>query len=181
MCILWTPFRRHELRVRNISTMFGRHKWGWRVLWGQSNVPAGTATTSASEALSLLRPAPTQQLRQLGDIRRDPPRLAVRLRTSRRCDGICGDAACLPTRGEKVMANASKLICGAALAAVSIASPALAAHKSKPISTRQNVYVPRSSQGSGACVPTPSCPGLPSCDPCSGISYPRGEPGGSGG
>jgi hypothetical protein len=79
------------------------------------------------------------------------------------------------------MANASKLICGAALAAVSIASPALAAHKSKPISTRQNVYVPRSSQGSGACVPTPSCPGLPSCDPCSGISYPRGEPGGSGG
>jgi hypothetical protein len=26
------------------------------------------------------------------------------------------------------------------------------------------------------CVPTPSRPGLPSCDPCSGISYPGGEP-----
>jgi hypothetical protein len=123
----------------------------------------------------------SQQLWQLGDIPGNPPRFAVRLRTSRRCDGICGDAACSPTRGEEVMANVSKLIFRAAIAAVSIASPALAAHKSKPISTRQNVYVPRSSQGSGACVPTPSCPGLPSCDPCSGISYPRGEPGGSGG
>jgi hypothetical protein len=80
------------------------------------------------------------------------------------------------------MANVSKLIFGAAIAAASIASPALAAHRGKPISAYQNGYVPRS-QGSGVynCVPTTSCPGLPSCDPCSGISYPRGEPGGAGG
>jgi hypothetical protein len=69
------------------------------------------------------------------------------------------------------------------VAIVCVASPALAAHKSKPISTHQNVYGTRSNRGSGVynCVPTTSCPGLPSCDPCSGISYPRGEPGGAGG
>jgi len=48
------------------------------------------------------------------------------------------------------MANVSKLILGTAIAAVSIASPALAAHKSKPISAHQNGYVTQSSQGSGA-------------------------------
>jgi hypothetical protein len=47
------------------------------------------------------------------------------------------------------MANISKVIAGAAIAAVSIASPALAAHKSKPSSAHQNGYVARSNQGSG--------------------------------
>ena len=77
------------------------------------------------------------------------------------------------------MANVSKLIFGAAIAAASIASPALAAHRGKPTSAYQNGYVTLG-QGRGAhnCVPTPSCPGLPYCDPCSGISYPGGEPGG---
>ena len=78
------------------------------------------------------------------------------------------------------MANIAKLIFGVAIAAASMASSALAAHGGKPISAYQNGYVTRASQGSGVhnCVPTPSCPGLPSCDPCSGISYPGGEPGG---
>jgi hypothetical protein len=75
------------------------------------------------------------------------------------------------------MANVSKLVFGAAIAAASLASPVLAAHKGKPISAHHNGYVTRSSQGRG---PTPSCPGLPYCDPETGISYPRGEPGGSG-
>ena len=39
---------------------------------------------------------------------------------------------------EKDMANVSKLIFGAAIAAASIASPALAAHKGKQISAHQN-------------------------------------------
>ena len=73
------------------------------------------------------------------------------------------------------MANISKLIFGAAIAAASIAAPALAAHKGKLISGHQNGYVTRSSQTS---VSTASCPGLPYCDPASGISYPGGEPGG---
>jgi hypothetical protein len=47
------------------------------------------------------------------------------------------------------MANVSKVILGTAIAAVSIASPALAAHKGKPISAHQNGYVTQSSQGSG--------------------------------
>jgi hypothetical protein len=47
------------------------------------------------------------------------------------------------------MANISKAILAAAIAAVSIASPALAAHKSKPISAHQNGYVAQSRQGSG--------------------------------
>ena len=45
------------------------------------------------------------------------------------------------------MANVSKVILGAAIAAVSIASPALAAHKGKP--TSAHGYVTQSSQGSG--------------------------------
>jgi hypothetical protein len=78
------------------------------------------------------------------------------------------------------MANVSKLIFGAAIAAASTANPALAAHRGKPISAYQNGngYVTRQGSGLHNCVPRPSCPGLPSCDPCSGISYPRGEPGG---
>ena len=47
------------------------------------------------------------------------------------------------------MANISKEIVGAAIAAVSIASPALAAHKSKPSSAHQNGYVTQSGQRSG--------------------------------
>ena len=47
------------------------------------------------------------------------------------------------------MATVSKLIFGAAIAAASIATPALAAHKGKPISAHQNGHVTRSSQGSG--------------------------------
>ena len=47
------------------------------------------------------------------------------------------------------MANVSHAILGAAIAAVSIASPALAAHKVKSISAHHNQYVRQSSQGSG--------------------------------
>ena len=47
------------------------------------------------------------------------------------------------------MANACKLIFGAAIAAVSIATPALAAHGGKPISAHHYGYVTRSSQGRG--------------------------------
>jgi hypothetical protein len=80
------------------------------------------------------------------------------------------------------MSSVSKLIFGAAIAAVSIASPALAAHKGEPISAHHNGYVTRSTQGRGLYnffVPSPSCPGLPYCDPNTGISYPNGEPGGN--
>src|SRR5262249_22783898 len=76
---------------------------------------------------------------------------------------------------EKNMANVSKLIFGAAIAAASIVSPALAAHKGKQISAHRNGYVTRSSQRSDVhnSAPTPSCPRLPYCDPAS-------EPGGAG-
>jgi hypothetical protein len=82
------------------------------------------------------------------------------------------------------MPNVSKLIFGAAIAATSIASPALAAHKGQPISAHHNGYATRSNQGRGVYnyVPgglSPSCPGLPYCDPATGISYPGGEPGGN--
>ena len=83
------------------------------------------------------------------------------------------------------MANVSKVIFAAAIAAASIATPALAAHKTTRISAHHNGYVIRSSQGRGVYNfvpsrgPSPSCPGLPYCDPSSGISYPGGEPGGS--
>jgi hypothetical protein len=79
------------------------------------------------------------------------------------------------------MVNVSKLILAAAIAAASIATPALAAHKGEQISAHHNGYVTRS-QGSRIYnfVPDSSCPGLPYCDPSTGISYPGGEPGGSG-
>ena len=54
------------------------------------------------------------------------------------------------SRRREIMADVSKLIFGAAIAAASIATPALAAHKGKPISAHQNGDVTRSSQGSGA-------------------------------
>jgi hypothetical protein len=49
------------------------------------------------------------------------------------------------------MANLSKLMFGAAIVAATIATPALAAHKSTPMSHHhhQNAYGTRSSQGSG--------------------------------
>ena len=47
------------------------------------------------------------------------------------------------------MANVSKVILGAAIAAVSIASPALAAPKGKSTSAHQNGHVTQSNQGSG--------------------------------
>jgi hypothetical protein len=78
--------------------------------------------------------------------------------SSRKWDGICGDVIQSSARQQsivlfiaekKIMANVSKLIFGAAIAAASIATPALAAHKGKPISTYHNGYVTRSSQGGG--------------------------------
>jgi hypothetical protein len=47
------------------------------------------------------------------------------------------------------MANLSKVILGATIAAISIASPALAAHKNKLSSAHQNGYVAQSEQRSG--------------------------------
>jgi hypothetical protein len=35
--------------------------------------------------------------------------------------------------------------------------------------------------GVGTAAASTSCPGLPYCDPATGISYPDGEPGGNGG
>ena len=46
------------------------------------------------------------------------------------------------------MANVSNVILAAAITAASIATPALAAHKGKPISAHRNGYVARSGQGS---------------------------------
>jgi hypothetical protein len=51
------------------------------------------------------------------------------------------------------MTNVSKVILGAAIVTASIATPALAAHKGKPISAHQNGYVGRGSLGSGALRP----------------------------
>ena len=48
------------------------------------------------------------------------------------------------------MANVLKAILGIAVAAVSITSPALAAHKSKLSSAHQNGYVTQTGQRSGA-------------------------------
>jgi hypothetical protein len=66
------------------------------------------------------------------------------------------------------MATASKLMLGAVIAAVSIASPALAAHKSKPISAHQNGYLTQSSHRSGshafASVPVDAARPYPAVD-----------------
>jgi hypothetical protein len=69
------------------------------------------------------------------------------------------------------MATVSKLIFGAAIAAASIATPALAAHKGKPISAHQNGYVTRSSQGSGVYDFAPSL-----TDPRTWVGDPAGRP-----
>jgi len=42
--------RSHELRVRNISTMFGHRERDWRELWAQSHVPVGAKSISVDEA-----------------------------------------------------------------------------------------------------------------------------------
>jgi hypothetical protein len=66
------------------------------------------------------------------------------------CIGQQGNRLVAHAQGrETIMANVSKVILGAAIAVVSIASPALAAHKGKPISAHQNGYVTQSSQRSG--------------------------------
>ena len=48
------------------------------------------------------------------------------------------------------MTNVSKVILGAAIAAATIATPALAAHNGKPTSAHHNGYVARGSLRSGA-------------------------------
>ena len=69
------------MRVFNVSTMLGRPEREQRLVWTQSDVPAPAGTISVDwipEAPSLLKRMPlTQQLRQLGDIHRDPPRLTA--------------------------------------------------------------------------------------------------------
>jgi len=54
--------------------MLGRPDREQRLVWGQSAVPAFAG--SAAKPLSLLRLRLPYQLRQLRDIRRDPPRFA---------------------------------------------------------------------------------------------------------
>lgn len=57
------------------------------------------------------------------------------------------------------MASVSKLIFGAAIAAASIASPALAAHEGKPTSAYQNGYV-TAGQGRGVYNFVPVAPSV---------------------
>jgi hypothetical protein len=69
------------LRVRNISTMFGRCERGWRELWAQSCVSARAGIVSVDEApqaLFLLKNYAFAKTRQLGDVRRNSPRLIAR-------------------------------------------------------------------------------------------------------
>jgi hypothetical protein len=76
---------------------------------------------------------------------------------------------------EEIMANVAKLIFGAAIAAVSIASPALAAHKGKPISA--NGYVARSSQGRGVYNFVPASPPTENLrDPRTWVGDPASRP-----
>ena len=74
---------------------------------------------------------------------------------------------------EQIMANVSKLIFGAAIAAASIATPAFAAQKGKPISTHHNGYVTRSSPGSGLYNFVPESP---PANPRSWVGDPAGRP-----
>jgi hypothetical protein len=77
-----------------------------------------------------------------------------------------------------IMANVSTLIFGAAIAVASISTPALAAHKTTPISAHRHGYLTRRiydlapAYGRRARSYNPYD---------SGISDPEGEPGGSGG
>jgi hypothetical protein len=54
---------------------------------------------------------------------------------------------------KETMAKVTSVIVAAAIVAVSIATPALAAHKGKPITAHQNGHVTRSRQGSGVYAP----------------------------
>jgi hypothetical protein len=73
------------------------------------------------------------------------------------------------------MANVAKLIFGASIAAVSIATPALAARRGNAVYAHQNGYVTRSSQGSGLnnFVPAPT---YPLRDPKTWVGDPAGRP-----
>ena len=74
------------------------------------------------------------------------------------------------------MANVSKLIFGVAIAAaVSLASPASAAHRGKQIFAHQNGYVTRSNQGSGVYNFAP-VPTSPPRDPRTWVGDPAGRP-----
>jgi hypothetical protein len=61
---------------------------------------------------------------------------------------------------KEIMANVSKLIIGAAITVASISTPALAAHKGKPISAHHIGYVTRSSQGRGVYNFVPVAPSV---------------------
>ena len=75
--------RRDELWVHDISTMPSYPEWDGRFLRAEYTVRAPTRAASVDEdkALSVLSPNQLrlpQQLRQLGDIDRDPARLIAR-------------------------------------------------------------------------------------------------------
>jgi hypothetical protein len=75
------------------------------------------------------------------------------------------------------MANVSKLIFGVAIATVTIATPALATHRGKPISAYQNGYVTRSSQGRGVYNFVPASPPTENLrDPKSWVGDPASRP-----
>jgi hypothetical protein len=71
------------------------------------------------------------------------------------------------------MAKVSKLIFGAAIAAVSIATPALAAHRGSTAYAHHNGYVTRSSPGSGLYNFVPESP---PANPRSWVGDPAGRP-----
>jgi hypothetical protein len=73
-----------------------------------------------------------------------------------------------------IMATVSKLSFGAAIAVASIATPALAAHTGKPISTHQNGYVTRSNQGRGVYNFVPASP--PTENPRTWVGDPASRP-----
>jgi hypothetical protein len=75
------------------------------------------------------------------------------------------------------MANVTKLICGAAIAATSIATPALAAHKGRPISAHHYGYVTRSNQGRGVYNLVPASPPTENVrDPRTWVGDPASRP-----
>jgi len=76
---------------------------------------------------------------------------------------------------EEIMANVATLIFGAAIVTVSIASPALAAHKGKP--TSANGYIARSAQGRGVYNFVPASPPTENLrDPKSWVGDPASRP-----
>ena len=140
-----------------------------------------THTEGDSSAFAPLR---TSHLR---DIRRDPPRLRFDSNQSSDWPIVFEtirvprvEASRMFIAEKEITANVSKLIFGAAIAAASIATPALAAYKSKPISAHQNGYVARSSQGRGVYdfVPAPRSidNSVPLRDPKTWVGDPAGRP-----